>query len=261
MIGFFDSGYGGLLIMKECLKALPKMSAVYFGDNARAPYGSRTEEEIFSFTVQGVKFLFAQGCNLVILACNTASANALRRIQQEIVPQYPGKNVLGILVPTVEQISGGGVVGVFATPATVASHAYAKEITHRNPQAQVIEIACSELVPRIEAGASLDELRPLVHGYANEMKRRGEVAAILLGCTHYPLIRNLFIEEFPKTPLYDQGTIVAQSLRVYLDRHPEYVDESARTPQFFTSGEPAVVENVAGRIFHDRGIIFTAIKV
>lgn len=260
MIGFFDSGYGGLLIMQECLKVLPKMSAVYFGDNARAPYGSRTEEEIFNFTVQGVKFLFGQGCDLVILACNTASANALRRIQQEIVPQYPGKNVLGILVPTVEQISGGGAIGVFATPATVASHAYAKEIAQRNRRAKVVEVACPELVPRIEAGANLDELRPFVQEYADEMKKRGSVKAILLGCTHYPLIRELFAAEFPQTPLYDQGAIVARSLQSYLERHPQYVDESAKPPQFFTSGDPEVVREVVEKIFHDRGIIFTAVK-
>ncbi len=281
MIGFFDSGYGGLMIMRECQKALPNIAMLYFGDNARAPYGSRSQEEIFQFTLEGVEFLFSQGCSLVILACNTASANALRRIQQEVLPkQYPDKNVLGILVPTVELVTGAGwssafttsrelgrgngrsrySIGIFATPATVASHAYQHEITKRLPDANVIEVACPELVPRIEAGASLYELRPFVHKYAETMKQQGGVDAILLGCTHYPLIRQLFAAEFPGVRMYDQASIVAQSLVAYLKRHQNFVnDHEPRLAKFFTSGNPESVAKLASTFF-GRDIIFYTLK-
>lgn len=258
MIGFFDSGYGGLLIMKECLAVRPMMSAMYFGDNARAPYGSRSGQEIFQFTVEGVEFLFAQGCKLVILACNTASANALRRIQQEIVPRYPGHNVLGILVPTVEQISSSKVIGVFATPATVTSHAYRTEITHRNPLAQVVEIACPELVPRLEAGEAPEKLQPFVASYAQQLRQHVEPEAILLGCTHYPLLLPLFVQEFPQTPIHDQASIVAKSLEDYLTRHPEYVDDTQQAARYVTSGDPREVEKRAREIFNTHDIMFAA---
>ncbi len=260
MIGVFDSGYGGLVILKELIKVLPEYSYLYLGDNARAPYGQRSAEEIYKFTLEGVEKLFAEGSELVILACNTASANALRRIQQNDLQRYPGKNVLGILVPTVEQITGVAWtathssdhelrVAVFGTPATVQSGAYEKEIKHRVPKAEVISIACADLVPLIESGASDDQLRASVKQYVSELS--GEVDVALLGCTHYPLIKHLFVEALPNIPIFDQGTITAESLKSYILRHKELElkRDSLSSRRFLTTGNPNIVGPLASKFF------------
>jgi glutamate racemase len=248
MIGVFDSGYGGLTILQACIDRLPNYSFSYLGDNARAPYGSRSEEEIIRFALQGVEFLFGQGCPLVILACNTASANALRRIQQAVLPQrYPDKRVLGILVPTVEQVSERNVT-VFATEATVRSHAYAHEIAKRNPSVRVVERACPRIVPLIESGASQDMLREAVADCASGIEKPD---AVILGCTHYPLVKDFFREALPGIPLYEQPQIVADRLADYLERHPEVaqmLDKRAQR-QFFTTADPDAVSALASRFF------------
>ncbi len=266
MIGVFDSGYGGLVVLRELVKQLPEYSYVYLGDNARAPYGPRTPDEIYMFTLQAVERLFTEGCGLVILACNTASANALRRIQHNDLARFPGKKVLGILVPTVEQITGlpwcalhpypqAMRIGVFATPATVNSHAYKTEILHRNPQAQVIEIACPELTTMIEGGASQDSLRSFISACVERLKQElPQPDAILLGCTHYPLVLEYFVEALPDVPIFDQGQITADALRAYLLRHLELKNKLVRNGgrRFLTTGNPAVIATRASTFYGSR---------
>ena len=263
MIGVFDSGFGGLVILRELVKQLPEYSYVYLGDNARAPYGPRTPDEIYEFTLQAVEKLFNEGCKLVILACNTASANALRRIQQNDLVKFPGRKVLGILVPTIEQITGlpwsalhpypqAMKIGVFATEATVNSHAYKKEILRRNPQAEVVEIACSELATMIEVGTDESELHAYVAVCVEKLKAElPEPDAVLLGCTHYPLVLEHFVAAMPGIPVFDQGQIAADALRVYLSEHPELEQRIVREVdwRFLTTGEPAVVEPLATAFF------------
>lgn len=262
-IGVFDSGYGGLVILRELVKQLPEYSYVYLGDNARAPYGKRTPEEIYQFTLQAVDKLFSEGCELVILACNTASANALRRIQQHDLLRYPAKRVLGILVPTIEQITGlpwsalhpypqAMNIGVFATQATVDSHAYKTEILHRNPQANVVEIACPELATLIESGADEVALRDYVKHCVDQLHAAlPSIDAVLLGCTHYPLVLEHFVAELPGIPVFDQGQITADALRAYLSNHPEIEKLLPREGdwRFLTTGDPEMIEPLATAFF------------
>lgn len=259
MIGVFDSGFGGLVILRELLKQLPEYAYIYLGDNARAPYGNRTPEEIYQFTLQAVERLFAEGCDLVILACNTASANALRRMQQEDLPRHPGKKVLGILVPTVEQITGVSwngqnwwpiklYIGVFATTATVNAHAYQKEILRRNPAAIVHEVPCPKLVPLIEEGADEKRLEAQVNEYVAHMKLwNDEPDAVLLGCTHFPLLIEYFQKMMPGVTIYDQASITAKSLRRYLGEHPEIEQKLDKSQgcRFLTTAETETVEPMA----------------
>lgn len=283
MIGLFDSGYGGLTILQGMVKALPQYSYMYLGDNARAPYGSRSSEEIFAFTRQGVEYLFAHGCELIVLACNTASATALRRLQKEVLPQkYPDKKILGILVPTIEQITGVpwqqithsmsaigvATVGVLATEATVQSGAYAEEIHKRNSSIQVLQQSCPGLVEAIEAGEDESVLRTLVQGYLDQLYAQApggaeSLSAILLGCTHYALIADLIRSQLPAhVHIYEQPQIVANSLKKYLEVHPEIaqgLDQSGQR-QFFTTGDPADINHHSARYF-GAPITFSQIKL
>ncbi len=253
MIGVFDSGFGGLTILKTLTEVLPKYDYVYLGDNARVPYGSRSAEEIFQFTCQGVEELFRRGCPLVILACNTSSANALRRIQQEVLPvKYPDRRVLGILVPTVERF-GDEVVGILATEATVRSQAYVYEAAQRAPKAMIVQQACPKLVPLIEVGASEEELRTAVREYLDGLFAQHEsIHAVLLGCTHYALIAGMIGEMLPNgVRLYEQSEIVAGSLGSYLERHPEIVVQlsAGGTRMFLTTGDAVEVSRLGTAFF------------
>lgn len=264
-IGVFDSGFGGLVILRELVKQLPQYSYIYLGDNARAPYGPREPEEIYQFTLQAVEKLFAEGCELVILACNTASANALRRIQQHDLSRYPGKKVLGILVPTIEQITGlpwsalhpypqAMRIGVFATPATVNSHAYQKEILRRNPQAEVVEIACPELATMIESGADDQILNTYIDACVTRLKERlPNPDAVLLGCTHYPLVLDYFVAALPDVAIFDQGQITADALKAYLQQHLELEQKLVKNHarRFLTTADPVYVADLASAFFGD----------
>ncbi|MFA5946113.1 MAG: glutamate racemase [Patescibacteria group bacterium] len=267
MIGVFDSGLGGLVIMKELDKQFPEYSFVYLGDNARAPYGPKTPAEIFQCTLEGVEYLFAQGCDLVILACNTASANALRKIQQEILPsKYPDKRVLGILVPTVEQVHGG-TIGIFATTGTVKSGAYVHEIMKRHPDAHVFQTACENLGWLIESGESEEKLFGEIERCVADMKTVMGLAFppedVLLGCTHYPLVHHLFVRALPPgVHVYDQGAMVAQSLAEYLKRHAELEARLEKTGErtFLTTGNVQIVQNRAST-FYGRPVNFELAKI
>ncbi len=261
MIGFFDSGLGGLTILREVIKSIPGQF-LYLGDNARAPYGSRSREEVQAFTTQGVKWLIDQGCSLVVLACNTASANALRTIQQEWLPQHaPHAHVLGILVPTVEAITGmdwlqertqdhAQSVLVFATPSTVASGAYEREIKKRLPNAQVVSQACPDLVSMIEEGSESARIKETIQQYIQEGREKmgGVPEAVLLGCTHYALIESLFREELDaQTRIFSQAQIVAKSLSEYLTRHPSLKNDGISSISCFTTADPHQVTSVSKR--------------
>ena len=232
MIGIFDSGYGGLTILNKIRQLLPEYDYLYLGDNARAPYGTRSFDVIYEYTLQAVNYLHEQGCNLIILACNTASAKALRTIQQrDINPDEV--RVLGVIRPTVEVVPARTRtkhIGVLATPGTVASESYVIELLKQDPTLVVTQQACPMWVPLIEAGEHLSEGADyFVEKYLNELLERDpEIDTIILGCTHYPLIQDKIEAYLSQTnrhiSIVSQGEIVAHSLADYLHRHPEIVE-------------------------------------
>ena len=239
MIGIFDSGYGGLTILNQIRQVLPEYDYLYLGDNARAPYGTRSFDVIYEYTLQAVKYLHQQGCNLIILACNTASAKALRTIQQrDIDPDQ--LRVLGVIRPTVEVIpqrTQTKHIGVLATPGTVASESYVIELLKQDPTLIITQQACPMWVPLIESGEHLgDGANYFVEKYLTELLTRDPlIDTIILGCTHYPLIQSkieAFLRKYEHTTsliqnskfkIISQGEIVAHSLADYLLRHPEIV--------------------------------------
>ena len=228
MIGVFDSGFGGLTILRNLQKALPQYDYLYLGDNARAPYGSRSFETIFRYTLQAVRELFSRGCPLVILACNTASAKALRSIQQDVLPyEFPDKRVLGIVRPTAEEIgrfSRSGHIGIFGTAGTVSSGSYLIEIKHFYPELQVTQHACPMWVPLVEYGERESEgAKFFVKKDIDALLAEDpEIDTLLLACTHYPLLEGAIRAALPeKVRLVFQGDIVAEKTVDYLRRHPE----------------------------------------
>jgi glutamate racemase len=227
-IGVFDSGYGGLTIYRAIRERLPAYDYVYLGDNARTPYGHRSFETVYRFTAEAVRFLFEQDCALVVIACNTASAKALRTIQQRLLPDLaPDRRVLGIIRPSVEALAGlppGRTVALWATPGTVLSGSYALELEKVRPDLRLVQVACPLLVPLVENGElSGPGVAYFVGRYWRETARDlTPVDALLLGCTHYPLLAGPIREIVPaEVPVLSQGAIVAPSLADYLARHPE----------------------------------------
>lgn len=227
-IGIFDSGYGGLTILKEIRRELPAYNYIYLGDNARAPYGTRSFELVYRFTLEAVKYLFSRGCQLVVLACNTASAKALRTIQQHDLPEIdPSRRVLGIIRPTVEQLgnlSKTGHIGIFGTPGTIQSESYDMEIAKLYPSFRTVGHACPMWVPLIENGeADKPGADYFVRQEVDRLTGRDpEIDTIILACTHYPLLYNKIRSEVPQhITLVPQGKIVARSLADYLHRHPD----------------------------------------
>lgn len=228
MIGIFDSGFGGLTILKAVEKTLPQYSYIYLGDNKRAPYGSRSDAEIFQYTLEGVEALFDRGAHIVILACNTSSAIALRKIQQEVLPwKYPHKKVLGIIIPTAEEsdtFSQTKHIGVWATEATVQSGVYAREMLKIDAQLHIISLPCPLLVPLIESGDMTSPLiREAINGYIEALIEQDEaIDTLVLGCTHYPIIENEIRALLPHyIRIITQGEIVARKLAAYLQKHIE----------------------------------------
>lgn len=227
-IGVFDSGYGGLTILKEIRRHLPQYDYLYLGDNARAPYGTRSFDIVYDFTRQAVEELFRRGCRLVILACNTASAKALRSVQQNVLPAlYPDRRVLGVIRPTVEavgDITHTRHIGLLATPGTVRSHSYRMEIAKLYPDMQITETECPMWVPLVEMNESASPGADyFVKKYLDGILAADpEIDTLLLGCTHYPLLLPKIREYVPQhVRIVAQGDIVADSLADYLHRHPE----------------------------------------
>ncbi|MDE6207995.1 MAG: glutamate racemase [Muribaculaceae bacterium] len=227
-IGVFDSGYGGLTILRRLRAAMPEADFIYLGDNARAPYGSRSFDLVYRFTLEAVRYLFARGCPLVILACNTASAKALRTIQQTDLPDIAGyRRVLGVIRPTAESVDGATAsrhVGLFGTPGTVASQSYDMELGKLAPDITLSSYACPMWVPLVEnreydsPGADYFVKKDIDALFAAD----SEIDTLILGCTHYPLLIDKIRQYVPSgVRLLDQGKIVADSLADYLLRHPE----------------------------------------
>ena len=258
MIGVFDSGYGGLTVLKEFVRLLPQYDYCYFGDNARAPYGTRSFETVYRYTLECVKYLFDEGCRLVILACNTASAKALRTIQQRDLPLLaPQHRVLGVIRPTTEviqQYTRSGHVGVLGTAGTVQSFSYPIEIRKNNPDIQVFQEACPMWVPLVEnneyqkSGADYFVRQHI----ENLMQQSADIDVMILACTHYPLLIDKIKQYTPSgVKILSQGSIVAQSLADYLRRHPE-MDcklEKKGGRIFKTSDSPELFDRYASIFF------------
>ena len=266
-IGIFDSGYGGLTIFKSIREALPQYDFIYLGDNARTPYGNRSFDAIFKFTTEGIRYLFSQNCKLIIIACNTASAKALRSIQQKILPvHYPDKRVLGIIRPSVEELGRDTktkTVALWATEGTVKSESFAIEISKYAPGLQLIQTACPMLVPLVESGELTGQGTDFfIRKYWDATRVQSDaIDLLLLACTHYPLLLPRIREIVPKNVrILVQGDFVAPSLVDYLKRHPEIERDLSKngTQMFLTTdhtegfdrlaeiflGHPVVSENV-----------------
>ena len=262
-VGVFDSGLGGLTVYDAVAKALPEVSFVYLGDNAHAPYGVRDADDIYNLTCTGVERLWAEGCDLVILACNTASAAALRRMQERWLP--PGKRVLGVFVPLIEALTerqwGDNSpprevavkhVALFATPATVASRAFQRELAFRAIGVDVEAQACGGVVDAIEEGDMI-LAEALVRSHVDALRRKmPDPQAAVLGCTHYPLMEKEFQDALGgHVKVFSQADLVAESLADYLARHPGMLG-TGTVPKFLTTGNPKKVSDRATQFLRRR---------
>jgi glutamate racemase len=261
-IGVFDSGYGGLTVLKEIARQMPQYDYIYLGDNARAPYGSRSYFVVYQYTLQAVNWLFSQGCQLVILACNTASAKALRTIQQNDLPKIDSKRrVLGVIRPSAEAVghlTKSREVGILGTKGTVISDSYKIEIQKLFPDIKTYQQACPLWVPLVEneeynnSGADYfieKDIRSLLSNSKN-------IDTIILGCTHYPLIIDSIRKFIPsEIKLISQDTIIADSLTDYLNRHPEMEMKCTKTGTLkFLTTDIADVFSTRGEIFYGEKI-------
>jgi len=225
MIGVFDSGFGGLVVLREFMRLLPDYDYLYLGDNARIPYGTRSDRVVLRFTEQAVDYLFRQGCRLIVLACHTASARALRRLQQVYLPaHYPDNRVLGVLIPTVEEAlarSRGRRIGVIGTEGTVTSQSFELELQKLDPEVEVWQQACPLLVPLIEAGEQdWEGTEMILRRYLAPLQ--GRVDTLILGCTHYSILREKIGSLMGEgLELICSGQVTAAKLVDYLKRHPE----------------------------------------
>jgi glutamate racemase len=261
-IGVFDSGYGGLTVLKEITAKLPQYDYIYLGDNARSPYGIRSFETVYGYTLQCVKWFFSQGCPLVILACNTASAKALRSIQQIDLPKIDDtKRVLGVIRPTTEIIgkfTQTGNVGILATNGTVMSDSYPIEVLKFYPDIKVYQEACPMWVPLVEnneynsPGADYF----IKKNMDNLLKQSADIDTILLACTHYPLLMDKIKKAVPaNVTILSQGEIVANSLSDYLQKHPQMEENCSKNGHisFFTTDSAEDFDNHAA-IFYGKPV-------
>ena len=259
-IGIFDSGYGGLTILHGIRQLLPQYDYLYLGDNARAPYGPRSFDVVYEFTRQAVLRLFEMGCHLVILGCNTASAKALRTIQQNDLPKWdPTRRVLGIIRPTAEIIGGltdSRHVGVLATEGTIKSESYNLEIQKLYPDIQVSGVACPFWVPLVEYNeADSPGADYFVKKRIDEIMRKDpDIDAIILGCTHYPLLMPKILKYLPTgVRVVSQGEYVAESLKSYLERHPQIEKRCAQGAgvHYLTTENPDKFKESARLYLHE----------
>ena len=259
MIGVFDSGFGGLTVHRALTEALPARDFVYLGDNRNAPYGARPPIDVLNLTCAALERLFAEGCTLAIVACNTASVVALRWIQQQWLPARRhedgvARNAIGIVVPTLEAATGIGwhadetaaqetkrasTIAVFATRRTVETGCYPIEIRKRRPDITVAQQACPDLAGAIERGLPRCDIRALVEQYVGELVNTIDATpdGVILGCTHYPLVADLFAAALPRgVPVIHQPEATARALKFYLERHPEYDAGNAGRRIFLSTG-------------------------
>lgn len=255
-IGIFDSGFGGLAIFKKIRERLPEYNYLYLADSARAPYGNYSHQVIFNYVVEAVDYLFKQDCHLVILACNTAAAQALRRLQREWLPEhYPDRRVLGVIRPIAEAAAGyqGKKIGVIGTRATVAAGVYTIEIENQlKKKADIVEQACPLLVPLIEEGfVKRPEMKKILRYYLRPLKD-AKVDILINGCTHYELLHNAIEKIMGKrVKILDSPAIVANSLADYLKRHPEIESklDKKKTVEFLTTDDSQRFNNLASKFW------------
>jgi len=262
-IGIFDSGLGGLVIANTLMQAMPEYDYVYLGDTIRLPYGDKPTSLIYEYTQKACEFLFNQDCVLIIIACNTATAAALRKIQQNFIPaHYQGRNVLGIIRPTVEIAcqSEFPKIGVIATASTVKSQSYEQEIYKLNPAAQVISVAATGLVPAIEAN-NFNAAKELLPQYLAPLIE-AKISSLILGCTHYPLLKSEIRAIMGNIPVLSQDELIADSLKSYLERHPEYalkISKNSNKEFFVTQKNPNSIE--VAKTFYNGEIDFSCIDL
>jgi len=262
-VGIFDSGLGGLTVYKAVAERMPEVSFVYYGDNAHTPYGTRDADDIYELTIAGTQRLFDAGCDLVILACNTASAAALRRMQESWVPD--DKRVLGVFVPLIEALTerewgdnspprevAVNHVALFATPATVRSRSFQRELAFRAIGVDVEAQACGGVVDAIEEG-DLILAEALIRSHVDALKRKmPKPDAAVLGCTHYPIMEDVFQDALgANVKVFSQADLVAESLADYLERRPEIVG-TGKVSMFLTTGDPKRVSDQATRFLRRR---------
>jgi glutamate racemase len=275
MIGVFDSGFGGLTVHRALIEALPGRDFVYLGDNRNAPYGVRSPIDVLNLTCAALERLFAEGCTLGVVACNTASTVALRWIQQQWLPvrrrdDGVARNVLGVVVPTIEAATGIGweegstavqqgkrsnTIAVFATRRTVESNCYPIEIRKRRPEIAVVQQACPELAGSIERGLPRPDLGRLVKQYVGELLNNlgSEPDCVILGCTHFPLVADLFAAALPPgVRMIDQPGATARALKAYLERHPEYDGSHAGARKFLSTGFSAEALPLVEKFWGDK---------
>jgi glutamate racemase len=268
MIGFVDSGYGGLSVFKACSQALPDYDMVYLGDNLRAPYGSLSPDRIYTYITEILDYMFRQGAELVVLACNTASAVALRRVQQVYLPEkYPTKRVLGVVIPLVEEacalISEKKIpkqVAVIGTTSTIASRAYEREFAKQDNEVLVVSLACPRLVPLIESDAPIYEIKKALNTYLIAVaKHKPEI--LILGCTHYSFLLKEIKKILPKRiKILDGPTAIAGKLVEYLARHADVESRLTTNGQryYYTTGSVQNFNKFANK--HIIGINISAIQ-
>jgi glutamate racemase len=260
-IGVFDSGYGGLTVLREFVKTLPQYDYLYLGDNARSPYGTRSFETVYRYTLQCVEWLLQQNCPLIILACNTASAKALRTIQQKDLQRLnPNARILGVIRPTTEiigQHTKTNSIGVLATNGTVQSQSYLIEIQKFFPNVKIEQEACNMWVPLVEnnehTGEGADYF--IQKHINNVLSKNKEIDTLLLACTHYPLLKEKIEKHLPPhVKLLSQGEIVAESLKDYLHRHPEIETKISQQGkrEFYTTDASEDFDNKATVFFGER---------
>ncbi len=260
-IGVFDSGYGGLTILKEIVQKLPQYDYVYLGDNARTPYGNRSFETVYHYTLEAVKWFFSQNCHLIILACNTASAKALRTIQQRDLPLLaPLKRVLGVIRPSVEAVEKFTItqnIGILGTVGTVLSNSYPLEIQKLFPHLTVTQESCPMWVPLVENNEHKNEGANyfVQKNIENLFQKNSKIDTVILGCTHYPLLVDKILKFLPQNVhLLSQGEIVAKSLEDYLFRHPEIENFCSKNQkrEFFTTETVELFEKQATLFFEEK---------
>ncbi|MCD4694314.1 glutamate racemase [bacterium] len=249
MIGIFDSGFGGLTILKQLKKDLGNYDYIYLGDNARAPYGNRSQDSIYNYTVEGVDFLFKKGAELIILACNTASTKALKKIQREWLPKnYPDKKVLGVIIPMIEaSLEKSNInlknkkIGVIGTNATINSGVYAKELKKINTGLEIYSRACPLLVPLVEEGwIKRKETKMILKYYLRGLKEK-KIDNLILACTHYPLLQKQISQIMGKQiKILDTSKIISEKLSTYLKKHKELEKKMSkkRKIELYTTGNP-----------------------
>lgn len=251
-IGVFDSGLGGLVITKAFITAMPQYDYFYYGDSAHLPYGDKTSGSILAYTLAAMRYMIDQDCKIIILACNTATSVCLRYIQQRFIPSYaPDVKVLGVVIPTVEVAltDQAKKVGVVATSATIRSHIYQTELKKIAPNTDVVEVATPEFVPAIE-GNNFDLAAEFVREYAHSFI---DSDSLILGCTHYPLIKDFFRQQLPQVKIVSQDELIAEKLQDYLKRHQEIDVCLSRNSErhFMVSSLNRHAQKVAETLFSD----------